>query len=307
MSGTRRWRRVDGVLLLDKPGGVTSNAALQRARRALCAEKAGHTGTLDPLASGLLPIVFGEATKFGGELLDAEKAYDAMLALGVTTTTGDAEGQVLERRPIAVSRAAVDAAVVRFIGSIEQVPPMHSALKHAGRPLYVYARAGESIPRPSRRVTIHALQVVSLDADRLRILVRCSKGTYVRTLAEDLGAALGCGAHLAALRRTAAGPFTVDDAIGLDALEQRTEAEARLLLLPLEVLIRHLPAVELPAELARRFLSGQAVRSPDLAPGGRVRVHGPERAFLGIGEVGADAQLRPRRLLSAMPNPREIL
>jgi tRNA pseudouridine55 synthase len=295
------WRRVDGVLLLDKPVGVTSNAALQRVRRLLRAEKAGHTGTLDPLASGLLPLLFGEATKFGGALLDADKAYEAALALGVTTTTGDAEGAVLERRPVEIDLAAVAAVVARFSGTIEQIPPMHSALKHAGRPLYAYARAGDSVPRRARQVTIHELRVESLDERRLCIAVRCSKGTYVRTLAEDMGAALGCGAHLAALRRTGVGRFRVADAIGLDALERLPEAEQARLLLPVEVLVGHLPEVRLPAGLAERFSDGQAVCPPSPTPAGRVRVHQASGRFLGVAEVGPDAVLRPRRLLSKGP------
>jgi tRNA pseudouridine55 synthase len=274
---------------------------LQRVRRLVRAEKAGHTGTLDPLASGLLPLLLGEATKFGGELLDADKAYEATLALGVTTTTGDAEGAVLERRPVEIDVAAVAAVAARFTGTIEQIPPMHSALKHAGRPLYAYARAGESVPRLAREVIIHELQVESLDSNRLCIAVRCSKGTYIRTLAEDMGAALGCGAHLAALRRTGVGRFRLADAIGLEALERLPEAEQVRLLLPVDVLVGHLPEVRLPAGLAERFSDGQAVRPPSPAPAGRVRVLGASGRFLGLAEIGPDAFLRPRRLLSKGP------
>jgi tRNA pseudouridine55 synthase len=300
------WERVDGVLLLDKPSGVTSNAALQRARRALRAEKAGHAGTLDPLASGLLPLLFGEATKFGAELLDADKSYDATIRLGLTTTTGDAEGAIVERRPVAVSRADLDRAVGPFTGTIEQVPPMHSALKHAGRPLYAYARAGQSVVRDARRVTIHELRVDSFAGDRLRIQIRCSKGTYVRTLAEDLGAALGCGAHLAALRRTAVGPFRLGDAITLEALEGLPEPERRGWLQPIGVLLRKLPEVHIAAPLAERFAHGQAVGAPDGGAVGRVRVNGPDGRFLGVGEVGADGILRPKRLLQRPAEPCEV-
>jgi len=292
------WRRLDGVLLLDKPVGITSNAALQRARRALRAEKAGHTGTLDPLASGLLPVLFGEATKFGAELLDADKAYDATLALGVTTATGDAEGDVLERRPVDVAPAQLAAVAVRFAGSIEQVPPMHSALKHAGRPLYSYARAGESVPRRARRITIHELRLGEVEGERLHLAVRCSKGTYVRTLAEDIGAALGCGAHLAALRRTAVGRFRLGDAIGLEALERLPEAGRDERLLPVGVLVDHLPEIRLPPAVAERFGNGQAVRPPSAVPAGRFRVHQADGGFVGLGEIAADALLHPRRLLS---------
>jgi len=294
-------RRVDGVLLLDKPVGVTSNAALQRARRALRAEKAGHTGTLDPLASGLLPVLFGEATKFGAELLDADKAYDATLALGVTTSTGDAEGEVLERRPVAVVQAQVEAAAARFVGTIEQVPPMHSALKHAGRPLYAYARAGETVPRQARKVTIRELRTGAIEGDRLPLSVRCSKGTYVRTLAEDLGAALGCGAHLAALRRTRVGPFRLDDAIGLDELERLPEAARDERLLPMDSLVDHLPEIRLPPALAERFWNGQAVPPPEPAAAGRFRVRRTGGGFLGLGEIAADALLHPRRVVSSLP------
>jgi tRNA pseudouridine55 synthase len=295
------WRRLDGVLLLDKPVGISSNAALQRVRRLLRAEKAGHTGTLDPLASGLLPILCGEATKFGAELLDADKAYEATLALGATTTTGDAEGAVVERHAVAIDEAALPSMAARFTGTIEQVPPMHSALKHAGRPLYAYARAGESVPRRARQVTIHELQVGPLEGDRLRIGVRCSKGTYVRTLAQDIGAALGCGAHLAALRRTRVGPFRLADAIGLDELERIADHERLRRLLPVVVLVGHLPEVRLPEALADPFADGRPVRLAAPTPAGRVRVHAADGALLGLADVGPDALVRPRRLVRRAP------
>ena len=301
-------RAVHGVLLLDKPAGLSSNDALQKAKRLYRAEKAGHTGTLDPLASGLLPICFGAATKFAQASLDADKAYRATLALGVTTTTGDAEGDVVERRAVTVDRAAIDAACARFIGAIEQVPPMHSALKHEGRALYDYARAGITIERAPRRVTIHRLDVVDWHDEWLVLDVVCSKGTYVRTLAEDLGAALGCGAHLAALRRTASGALRVDDAVTLDALQALDEPQRDALLCAPDVLVAHWPRVALPDDEAGRFLTGlrRRVRLPD-APA--VRVYGPQPcAFLGsahitAGELIADRLLSPAEVAAVATRP----
>ena len=293
-------RPVHGVLLLDKPLGLSSNQALQRARRLLSAEKAGHTGTLDPLATGLLPLCFGAATKFSQANLDADKAYRATLCLGRRTTTGDAEGEVVEERPVQADDDAVRAALARFTGPIEQVPPMHSALKHQGRALYDYAREGVEIERAPRRVTIHAIAWVAREGEhgeRLVIDVRCSKGTYIRTLAEDIGQALGCGAHLAALRRTASGALSVDDALSLDALEALGEGERAKRLLPPDRLVAHWPCVALPAADAGPFLSGQRRRldQPD-AP--HVRVFGPDaHAFLGSAHITA-GELIADRLLS---------
>ena len=230
-------RRLDGVLLLDKPQGLGSNAALQAVKRLYGAQKAGHAGTLDPLASGLLPILFGEATKFSQLALDADKEYLAGARLGVTTTTADAEGEVLERKPVAVAPDALEAALAGLRGPIDQVPPMYSALKHAGQPLYAIARQGRSVERAARRVQIHELQLLRFEGDRLELRVRCSKGTYVRTLVEDLGRVLGCGAHLAALRRTAAGAFRIADAVSLERLQLATPAERDGMLLPVEWLL----------------------------------------------------------------------
>jgi tRNA pseudouridine55 synthase len=305
------WRSVHGVLLLDKPLGLSSNQALQRARRALRAEKAGHTGTLDPLATGLLPLCFGAATKFSQVNLDADKAYRATLQLGVRTSTGDGEGEVIESRPVAADDAAIRQALQAHVGEIDQVPPMHSALKHEGRALYDYARQGVEVPRAARRVHLHAIDWVERDGDRLVIDVRCSKGTYIRTLAEDIGAALGCGAHLAALRRTASGGLDLSAAIGLDALETLDEAARLACLLPADRLLHDWPQIRLPADEAGLFLSGQRrrVASPD-APA--VRVYGPEpQAFLGsahvvAGELIADRLLSPREvrgLIDAAPQP----
>src|SRR5690606_29043225 len=288
-------RRVDGVLLLDKASGMSSNTALQKARRLYAAEKAGHSGTLDPLATGLLPVLFGEATKFEAELLDSDKRYLADVVLGVCTTTGDAEGDILSTRPVAVTAAQLEAVLARFRGPILQIPPMYSALKHAGRPLYAYARAGEAVERPARAVTIHALELVSWEGGHLVLDVHCSKGTYVRTLAEDIGEALGCGAHLSALRRTGSGVFKLDDAVTLEDLE-RLDAQARdARLLPVDVLVAHLPRLERTAEQARRLAAGQTLAG--LGAGeGRIRAYGEGR-FLGIVETGADGLLRARRLV----------
>jgi tRNA pseudouridine55 synthase len=290
-------RALHGVLLLDKPVGLSSNDALQKAKRLLRAEKAGHTGTLDPLASGLLPLCFGAATKFSQVSLDADKAYRATLKLGVTTTTADGEGEVLQTGEVTVDRAVIDAACARFTGPIDQTPPMHSALKHEGRPLYEYARAGIELERASRRVTIHAIDIVDWQADVLVLDVRCSKGTYIRTLAADIGEALGCGAHLAGLRRTASGPLTLMGAVTLEALEAMAEAEREALLQPADLLLADWPQVRLDSENAGRFLSGVRRRIP-LADAPAVRVYGPEaRAFLGSAHITA-GELIADRLLS---------
>lgn len=289
-------RRLDGVVLLDKAPGMSSNAALQKARRLYAAEKAGHSGTLDPLATGLLPVLFGEATKFGGELLDGDKRYLADVALGARTTTGDAEGDILETHPVNVGRADVDTVLEGFRGPITQVPPMYSALKHGGRPLYEYARAGETIRREPRNVIIRELRVVAFEGERLVLDVHCSKGTYIRTLAEDIGAALGCGAHLAALRRTGAGPFAVDNALTLEALERLTAEQRDARLLPVDVLVAHLPRLDLTPEEARRLVTGLPLRGRGERAGQRLRAYGAGR-FLGVVATDATGQLRAHRLM----------
>ena len=237
-------RRLDAALLLDKPVGLSSNAALQAAKRLYRAAKAGHAGTLDPLASGLLLVLFGDATKFARPQLDADKSYLATVQLGVTTTTGDAEGEVVERRTVSVSAPQIEAALEKFRGSIWQVPPMYSALKLEGKPLYLLARQGKVVERRPRTIEIRELEQVSLRRDLLELRVRCSKGTYVRTLAEDIGRALGTGAHLAALRRTAAGGLSVDGATSLEALAAMPEDERERRLLPLETLLSDLPRLD---------------------------------------------------------------
>jgi len=293
-------RAVHGVLLLDKPVGLSSNAALQKVKRLYRAEKAGHTGTLDPQASGLLPLCFGAATKFSQVSLDADKRYLATLRLGVTTSTGDTEGKLLRERPVAVTPEQARLACARLRGEIEQVPPMHSALKREGRPLYEYARAGIEIEREPRRVAIHRIDIVECEASTLMIDVICSKGTYIRTLAEDIGEALGCGAHLAALRRTASGPLTIQAAQTLDGLQRLTDAERDALLLPADALLADWPAIRLSDEDAGRFLSGLRRRLDDAADAPRVRVYGPQRrAFLGSAHVKG-GELISTRLLSPL-------
>jgi tRNA pseudouridine55 synthase len=291
------WRRVDGVLLLDKPLGLTSNAALQRVRRLYRAERAGHSGTLDPLATGLLPVLFGEATKFGAEMLAADKRYRATIALGARTSTGDAEGEVIERHPVDVARAGVETVLRRFVGRIEQTPPMYSALKRGGRPLYAYARAGETVEREPRIVTIHELRLEAFAGACMEVDVRCSKGTYIRTLAEDIGAALGCGAHLGALRRTEVGPFRLAEAHALADLECAPEAERFELLLPVDRLLAHLPPVALEPDAAARFAHGQTVTAPAGFPSGPLRVYGAGGRLLGVGDCDADGLVQPRRLV----------
>ncbi len=298
MNAPRRppGRAVDGVLLLDKAQGITSNGALQSARRLYNALKAGHTGTLDPLATGLLPLCFGAATKFAGELLDADKSYAALVRLGVTPDPADAEGQVLETRPVAVGREQVEAVLQRFLGEIMQVPPMHSALKRDGKPLYEYARAGIEIERQPRRVTIHAIRLLAFETDTISMSVDCSKGTYIRTLAEDVGRLLGCGAHLAALRRTRIGALSLDRAVTLAELAALSLPERDARLAPADSLLLDLPAAELGEIDAARLAHGQPVRWNGPV-GARLRAYGGDR-FLGLCQLSSDGYLVPRRLVA---------
>lgn len=294
-------RPVHGVLLLDKPLGWTSQDALSKARGLLRALKAGHTGTLDPLATGLLPLCFGAATKFSQVSLDADKRYTATLKLGERSSTLDGEGEITPGEPPSFDRAALESACGSLRGPIDQVPPMHSALKKNGRALYDYARAGIEVERPPRRITIHRLDIVEWQADRLVIDVTCSKGTYIRTLAADLGDRLGCGAWLQALRRTATGGLRVEEALTIDALAALPEAERQQRLLSPDVLLQDWPALRLPDDEAGRFLTGlrRRVAAADAA---HVRVYGPEqRAFLGsahiqAGELIADRLLSPQEV-----------
>jgi tRNA pseudouridine55 synthase len=295
---------IEGALLLDKAVGLSSNAALQQAKRLYGASKAGHAGTLDPLASGLLIVLFGEATKFAGPLLDSDKEYVAVLKLGEKTRTGDAEGEVLETHPVDVSEERLEAALRRFRGPIEQVPPMHSALKHGGVPLYKLARRGETVARATRRVEIFELEVMTYSPPLVELRVRCSKGTYVRTLAEDIGAALGTGAHLAALRRTASGPFRLSDALTLDALAELAPEERRRRLLPLPRLLEGLPRAELDPSSEARLRNGQELRISGLAVG-LCAVYRPDGAVIGLARGEAGGTLRPLRLTRSLAQAAE--
>lgn len=291
-------RRVDGVLLLDKPIGMTSNAALQKVRWLFNAEKAGHTGTLDPLATGVLPLCLGEATKFSGELLDAGKAYRATVQLGVITATADAEGEVLATAPVTASEADLHAVLPRFIGEIEQVPPMYSALKRDGKPLYELARQGIEVERAPRKVTIESIELLSWHGDSFVIDVDCSKGTYIRTLAADIGHALGCGAHLAALRRTRVGRHDLSGAVDLPMIASLTIEQRDNLLMPCDILLSDLPAVTLGEREANILLHGQAIRWNGV-PSRQRRLYGPT-GFLGLGECVEDGWLKPKRLIATI-------
>lgn len=293
-------RCVDGVLLLDKPAGITSNAALQKARWLFNAEKAGHTGTLDPMATGLLPLCFGEATKFAGELLDADKSYRATITLGITTDTADAEGKLLAVRPVAVTAEQWRAATADFLGEVRQVPPMHSALKRNGRPLYEYARAGIEIEREPRLVTIHRIETLSFSGDVGILDVDCSKGTYIRTLAADIGERLGCGAHLSALRRTRIGGLDVSGSVGLAELEAMRPEERDRHLSPVDALLTGIRELRLDEEETRRIRHGQGIRRTGTSEE-RYRLYAANGRFLGLGELRADGWLYPKRMITEIP------
>ncbi|MGB4468979.1 MAG: tRNA pseudouridine(55) synthase TruB [Azovibrio sp.] len=296
MSVKRTWKQVDGVLLLDKSEGMTSNAALQKARRLFSAAKGGHTGTLDPMATGLLPLCFGEATKFSADLLEADKTYEARVLLGSCTDTGDREGQVMRTAPVSCTETDVLAMLPRFTGTILQVPPMYSALKREGRPLHELARQGVEVERQARPVTLHALELLACDLPLLRLRVRCSKGTYIRVLAEDLGQALGCGAHLVALRRTQVGPLRLEGAVTLAELESLEENQRLSRLRPVDSLLSTLPAIQVDPAGEARFSHGNPVQPPAGLQGvARVYV---EQRLLGVGEVKDDGKLWPRRLIA---------
>ncbi len=302
MSQVKHLKRpVNGVLLLDKPTGITSNAALQMVKRLYQAEKAGHTGTLDPFAGGLLPLCFGEATKFSQYQLEADKSYRAQLQLGVTTTTGDPEGETLETRPVSVSAAQIETAVAGFVGAIMQTPPMYSALKYQGKPLYEYARAGITITRPARPVHIRSIAIIAAGGTTLTLEVRCSAGTYIRTLAEDIGAVLGCGAHLRELTRLASGGFDLDQAVSLAQLTADDSATRDQRLSSTDSLVAYLPAVETGGAAARALLQGQRpVCEGRPGPTGLVRVY-HNRLFLGLVDLRADGMMIPQRLMRIDP------
>lgn len=289
-------RKIDGVLLLDKDKGLTSNAALQKVRFMFNAAKAGHTGTLDPMATGLLPICLGEATKFSSQMLEADKSYQAELMLGVTTDTADAEGQRLLTRPVNVSDVALGKVLEQFIGELDQIPPMYSAIKRDGRPLYEYARQGIELERQSRRICISDLQLHGFDGVRVQIEVACSKGTYIRTLAADIGEVLGCGAHLTALRRTRIGFLDLSAALTLQKLTALDDPGRDGLLAPVDTLLRDLPQTSLNVEDTCRFSHGQPV-IVSLPVQGECRVYAVGGRFLGLGEFCGDSVLHPRRLV----------
>jgi len=291
-------RRVDGVLLLDKPAGISSNSALQKAKMLFQAAKAGHTGNLDPVATGLLPVCFGEATKFSQFLLDADKTYQAEFTFGQTTTTGDAEGEITSNLPVNVTQPQLEQALLDFTGEISQVPPMYSALKHQGRALYEYARKGVEIERQARAVTIYRLTLDTFDGTRARVTVKCSKGTYIRVLAEDVGHALGCGAFMSALRRTATSSFGINDALTLEQLNEMDMAQRDTCLLPLDVLVKDLAKVVLDTDSAFYLMRGNPVWLPRQTERGEVRLYEEGGAFLGVGVAMDDGKIAPRRLVN---------
>lgn len=292
-------RKISGVLLLDKPAGMSSNLALQKAKRLLQAEKAGHTGTLDPFATGLLPLCLGEATKFSQFLLDSDKVYLAVVQLGVRTSTADPEGDILETRPVTVKSDDVKRALPRFLGNILQLPPMHSAIKKDGRPLYDYARKGIEIAREPRPVVIHDIELVGMADTRVTLRVHCGKGVYVRTLAEDLGDVLGCGAYLLELRREKVGPFSLVDGVALDELAGMDAFERDDCLLPADCLVDDLPLLDLDLEAAWQLQHGQAIWMPRLKVGETMRAYGPDGGFLGIVNVDFEGKAAPKRLVAS--------
>lgn len=310
-------RNISGVLLLDKPSRISSNRALQIAKRIFTACKAGHTGTLDPLATGLLPICFGEATKFSSALLGADKTYEATLRLGYISTTGDAEGEIsvagdVHPQDLNLTLLQIETILQRFTGAITQVPPMYSALKHQGKPLYSYAREGVEIERQPREVIIHDLRMEALAGDEIRVVVKCGTGTYVRTLAEDIGKALGCGgAYLTALRRSNLDDFNLSQAYTLDILEAMPPAQRDSCLHPADSFLHHFPAATLDGAAVVSLLQGRVVGScfftdspnnvAGLTEGAKIRLYDQEKHFLGLGEMTARGEIAPKRLIGTVP------
>jgi tRNA pseudouridine55 synthase len=297
----KKGRNISGIVLLDKPYGITSNQALQDIKHLFNAQKAGHTGSLDPIATGLLPICLGEATKISQFLLDADKTYLATLKLGIKTDSGDAQGKIVKQRPIAaLTRDRLEPVLQKYVGAIEQIPPMHSAIKKNGVPLYKLAHQGIEIERASRTVTIYDLQFISLTEDELQIRVHCSKGTYIRTLADDIGEDLECGAHISQLRREQVGPFTGTDMLTLDELEDLADQGYEALdtvLLPIDEGLMQWPAVKLSGDSAFYMQQGQAVFVPKVADRGLVRVYTTDEEFLGVGQILDDGRVAPKRLM----------
>ncbi len=295
-------RQINGILLLDKPLGFSSNQALQKVKWLLKAAKAGHTGTLDPLATGLLPLCFGEATKFAHYLTDADKTYVATVKLGATTTTGDAEGEVLSTGTVNVTQAEFEKVCYQFLGEISQTPPMYSALKFEGKALYEYARAGVDIERQARLVSIHSIEVNSFAGDVAVITVTCSKGTYIRTLAEDIGKQLGCGAHLIGLRRTATADYQISQTVTLAQFEAMSDEDRLAALAPPDSAVHYLPAITLDEDSAFYLLQGQAVWRSGVTPAGLLRLYNEKQVFLGLGELQVDGKIAPKRLMQQVNN-----
>ena len=310
MSGNTRASRgftdVNGILLLNKPLGISSNKALQAARNLFKANKAGHTGSLDPMATGLLPVCFGEATKYSGYLLESSKKYRAICKLGITTTTGDSEGEILSEKPVQVSPELVQQLVAGFVGKIEQIPPMYSAVKHQGERLYKLARQGIEVERKSREIEIYSLQLLALEKDLLTLDIHCSKGTYIRTLAEDIGEQLGCGAYLFGLERTGVQPFWDARAYTLDELrtisdQSHIEGNPQLLdcLLTIDAALCEWPQIDLTPDMSFYMSQGQAVQVPQAPTEGLVRLYDPNLKFIGLGHILADGRVAPKRMLSS--------
>lgn len=302
-------RIVDGILLLDKPKGISSNSALQRVKRAYSAEKAGHTGTLDPLATGMLPICLGKATKFSQYLLDSEKCYTVTAKLGERTNTSDSEGEIIQTCPVKVSRDTLVTHIKPFLGEINQVPSMFSSLKYQGRPLYEYARKGISVPRKRRKVTVFSINLLRFDNNKFELGVRCSKGTYIRTIIDDIGQSLGCGAHVISLRRTAVAGYPQDKMITLGQIEAHVEHARETgdparklldtLLLPIDTALVGLHEVNVTSELGEILKNGQFIQTPKASFSGQVRItEGEKRLFLGVGEINSDGRVSPKRLVA---------
>ena len=299
MARRKKGRSINGILLLDKPQGLSSNAALQAVKRLYNAAKAGHTGALDPLATGMLPLCFGEATKFSQFLLDSDKGYRVIGKLGERTDSGDSTGEVIETKPIDVSRKQLEAALESFRGDIMQIPSMFSALKHKGQPLYKYARKGIEIERPARPVTVYQLDLIRFENNEVELFVECSKGTYIRNIIDDLGQALGCGAHVTLLHREYVADYPVENMVTLEQLEKDREDGLSLddYLLPLDSAVLFLESAELDYESADFFCHGQAINYPNLTEGDLIRVYSDEQEFLGIAEVDDQDMLAPKRLV----------
>ncbi|EGQ8088537.1 tRNA pseudouridine(55) synthase TruB [Vibrio vulnificus] len=308
MARRRKGRPIDGVILLDKPTGMSSNDALQKVKRLYFAEKAGHTGALDPLATGMLPICLGEATKFSQFLLDSDKRYRVIAKLGERTDTSDSDGDVVETRPVNVTLETLEACIEKFRGESDQVPSMFSALKYQGKPLYEYARKGIEVPRESRKITVYEIILHRFEGDEVEMEVHCSKGTYIRTIVDDLGEMLGCGAHVTMLRRTGVAKYPYENMVTLEQLNELVDNANRdgvaprevldSLLMPMDTAVEDLPEVNLIADLADMVMHGQAVQVLGAPTEGQLRLTmGEERRFIGVGEMNRDGKIAPKRLV----------